>query len=707
MTPQQRVNLTRLLAPRHVAVIGGDDAAEAARQCAAIGFDGPIWGVNPRRKDLGGQPCFGRIEDLPEPPDAVFLAVRRDTAVEVVRALATFGAGGVVCYAAGFGELGEDGAKLERALVEAAGDLALVGPNCYGLINYVRGVVLWPYGHGGTRVDRGVAFVGQSGMLGSNLTMNRRSVAFAYVISSGNQAMLGVEDYLEVLIDDPAVAAIGLYIEAVDDVPRFSRAAARALERGVPIVALKAGSSDIGARLTVTHTGSLAGTDQVYQALFDRLGIVRVGSPVLLMETLKMLAVAGAPKGRRIAAFTCSGGDATMLADRGERAGLVFPQPSPDAAKQLAARLPEIATVSNPLDYTTPLWGNETNLIPVFGAMLADDYDAALFVQDYPNPDRGISDAGYRADARSYIAATRAAGIPAAICSGLPENIGRDARDMMIAGGVAPLQGLDEALAAIAGAAVHGQRRARITASGGAAELELPPVPPAAGAFEILDEWESKQRLAAIGVPVPEGRLADAAAAPAAAEDLGFPVVVKMVSSRLPHKTEAGAVRLGLESAGAVAAAVAAIIESVAAQAPDIAPERFLVERMVGEPVAELLVGVHRDDQFGQVLVLAGGGMLVELFRDSRTLLLPTDRETVAEAIASLKVSELLAGYRGRPPGDRGALIEVVLAVMRFAHARRAELGELDINPLMVLTKGVVAVDVLLRMAPARGARPS
>jgi acyl-CoA synthetase (NDP forming) len=683
MTPAQHDNLRRLLAPRHVAVIGGDDADIAAGQCAAAGFEGPIWGVNPHRKELGGRPCFARVEDLPEGPDAVFLAVPRPVAGDVVGALGRIGAGGVVCYTAGYGEVADGGAARQAELVAAAGDLALVGPNCYGLINYVHDAVLWPYGHGGARVERGVALISQSGMLGTNLTMNRRSVPFAYVISAGNMAMLCVEDYLEVLIEDPAVSAVGLYLETLRDIPRFAEIAARALDAGIPIVALKVGRSEIGARLTITHTGSLAGPDDYYQALFDRLGVVRVDSPVALLETLKMLTVAGAPRGRRVAGFTCSGGDATMLADGAARAGITFDQPSPAAARDLADRLPDIATVSNPLDYTTPLWGDPDRMPGVFAALIGDGYDAALLVQDYPAPEIEADRDSYLTDARSFMAATRAAGIPGAICSALPENIDRKTREILIAGGVAPLQGLSDALTAIAGAAFHGERR---TAGDGRA-LGLPPVPPPPADLEILDEWAGKQRLAAADIAVPEGRLVGADEAPAAAEEIGFPVAVKLVDPRISHKTEAGAVRLGLTNADEVAAAVSAI-----------AGDRFLVERMVDGPIAELLIGVRRDDAFGQVMVLASGGVLVELVGDTRTVLLPADRDSIVRALAALKVSTLLAGFRGAPAADIGAVVDTVMKVAAFAEAHRDRLEELDINPLIVQRDGAVAADVLVRM---------
>lgn len=699
MTSRRRQNFSRLLAPRHAAFIGGDDAAIAAQQCRAMGFDGPVWGVNPHRQSLGGQPCVARVEDLPEAPDAAFLAVPRGLTVEIVEALRRMGAGGAVCFAAGFGELGDEGAALEESLVAAAGEMALVGPNCYGLLNYVQGVALWPFAFGGARVERGIAVVTQSGMLGSDITMNQRSVPLAYVVSAGNQAMLGIEDYLEVLVDDPAVTAIGLHIEGLRDVPRFCDAAIRALEATVPIVVLKSGTSEIGRRLTVTHTGSLAGEDEVYQALFDRLGIVRVDTPVQLLETLKMLSLAGVPKGRRLAGFAASGGNVTLLADYAEPLGLSFPAPSPAAAAKIAALLPEVATISNPLDYTTPLWGREAELTELFGTALADRYDAALLVQDYPHPDLDFGRDGYISDTRAFIAATRQAGVPAAVVSALPENIDQSSRELMIAGGVAPLQGIKEAMIAVAGAAAYGERRNRLADADRPRSLGLCRTGPMDGEIKDLSEWESKQRLAAAGVPVPDGRLATAGEAPRAAEGLGFPVVVKMLSQSLAHKTEVGAVRLGLGSSTEVADAVAAITRSVSEYAPEALSDDILVERMVEEPVAELLIGIHRDSQFGQVMVLASGGTLVELLRDAQTLLLPTDRESVSRAIAELKLSKLLSGFRGRPAGDREAAIDAVLDLAEFAAAHRSTLEELEVNPLLVLPRGVAAVDVLLRMA--------
>ncbi|MGI9464937.1 MAG: CoA-binding protein, partial [Aestuariivirgaceae bacterium] len=423
MTPARRKNLERLLKPRHVALIGGRDAVVVAGECARIGYSGPVWPVNPKRDDIGGHKCFAAIEDLPEAPDAVFLAIPVEPAIDAITRLKAIGAGGIVCYTAGFGELGGDGAEAEQALIEAAGDMALVGPNCYGLINYLDQLALWPFAHGGGCDGYGAAIVTQSGMLSSDLTMNQRSVPLAYMISAGNQSVLHLEDFIDVLAEREEVRVIGLHIEGLRDVSRFAEVALKAANAGVPIVALKTGTSRVGSQLTISHTGSLSGTDELYQALFDRFGIIRVDSPAQLLETLKFICIAGIPKGRRVAGFTCSGGGATMLADHGERLGLDFPQPEAATANRLRDALPHTATVSNPLDYTTPIWGFPDKVTPVFNTMFEDAYDAAVLVQDYPLDGLNADKQSYLNDAGSFIEATGRAALPAAVISTLPENI--------------------------------------------------------------------------------------------------------------------------------------------------------------------------------------------------------------------------------------------------------------------------------------------
>ncbi len=693
---RRRSNLKRLLSPRHVAFVGGQSVVVPIELCRKAGFAGAIWAVNPKHKELAGVPCFSSVSELPEAPDASFIGVPREITVEIVRQLAARDAGGCVAYAAGFAEVGET--ALQAALVEAAGALAVVGPNCYGLLNNVDGVALWPSGWGGGRVEKGVAVIAQSGNIALNLTMNERSVPLAYVVSAGNQAVLGIEDYIAVFAEDPAVTAIALYIEGLADVPGFSRAAALALERGVPIVALKAGRSALGAELALSHTSSLAGNDALYDALFDRLGVIRVDSVPQLLETVKYLSVAGPPAGNRLCAFTCSGGDSLLVADAAARSGVELPAMAPDQARAVRAMLPDFASVMNPLDYNVTLWGDRAALTRCFSAVLAASFDAGMLVIDFPaNDPEGYASCEAAIDAAA--AAQRATGRPMMVTSSLPELLPASARARMVAAGVAPMQGIDEAVAAFAAAARYGAARSRVRAApGGPAALHLPALPALPGGRALLGEHASKQLLAAHGLTVPPARLADTGAAGAAAAALGFPVALKLAAPALAHKTEAGAVRLELKNELEVSAAIEEMRITLAARTPPVVAESFLIEGMAEAPVAELIVGVTRDPQFGLALVLGAGGVLVEMVRDSATLLLPTDRDAVERALAGLKIAKLLAGFRGRAAGDVAAAVDAVLAVAAFADGERDRLVELDINPLFVLPvgRGAVAVDALI-----------
>lgn len=693
MTPKARANLDRLLKPRHVAVIGGRDAETVAAECKRIGFTGPFWPVNPKRSQIGGHACFASVDDLPEAPDAVFLAVPKDAAIEALQKLNAMGAGGVVCYTAGFGETGAEGADAEARLVAAAGDLALVGPNCYGVINYVDKVALWPFTHGGSCPGHGAAIITQSGMLSSDFTMSQRGVPFAYMVSAGNQTLLRLEDFVDALCERPEVRAIGLHIEGLKDVQAFERAALKSLALGKPIVALKTGTSRLGSSLTVSHTGSLSGTEELYDALFDRLGIIRAGSPAQLLETVKFLCVAGVPKGRRLAGLTCSGGGATMLADYAERLDLSFTPPDAATAAQLRSQLPSTATVSNPLDYTTPIWGIPEKTRPVFDTLFAQGHDAAVIVQDYPAPGLDESKPYYRNDTLSFIAAAKARALPAAVCSTIPENLDEETRSFLVAQGVAPMQGIEQCMAAIAAAAWHGERRAEIAASPTAPLL--PPQP--AGDARLIDEAAAKTLLAAKGIAVPHSQTGRGADIAALSRELGYPVALKMVSAKLPHKTEAGAVRLGLSSAEEVTAAVQRMRADVAAYNPAALTDVFLVEAMVAQPVAELMVSIRRDPQFGLAMTLAAGGILVELLADAATVLLPASRADLARALSRLKISRLLDGYRGRPVADREALLDALERLAAFAADPANKVAEIEINPLFVGVQESCAVDVLMQ----------
>ena len=690
MTQRQR-NLTRLLSPRHIAFVGGRDAEVAIGEAKRIGYAGQIWPVNPKRQTMAGYPCFASVDDLPQGPDGCFLAVPAPAAIATTAKLAARGAGGIVCYTAGFREAGAAGLALEAGLIEAAGDLALVGPNCYGVINYLDHAAMWPFAHGGGCHGHGAAIITQSGMLSSDITMSQRSLPLTHMISCGNQSVLTVEDFVDHLIGHPAVRAIGLHIEGLRNIPRFAAVALRAAESGVPVVALKTGSSRIGAALTVSHTGSLSGTDDLYDALFARTGVIRVTNPAQLLETLKLLCVAGAPKGGRVAGFTCSGGGATMLADHAERIGLAFPPLADETRATLTGLLPDIATVSNPLDYTTPIWGDPARTGPVFAAAIAGlGADSAVLVQDYPASGLDESKGHYRADASAFIAAARAQSIPATICATLAENLDAETRAWLVRQGVAPMQGLPETLNALHAAGQWHARRVQI--------LAAPPEPLAASALAapcLLDEAAAKALLRDFGLPVPAGRVVAGAEVADAAEQIGYPAVLKMMGPRLAHKSEAGAVAVGLATPAAVVHALDRMRADVVAHDPLALTDRFLVEAMAPRPLAELLVNLRRDAQFGAVLTLGAGGVLVALLADAATLLLPTNAEEIEAALGRLKIARLLTGFRGAAAADLPGLARFLAGLAATFSA--STLAEVEINPLFVTTDGVWVVDALVQ----------
>lgn len=692
---KRSANLGRLMRPRHIAVIGGQEAEVVIRQCESVGYAGTIWPVNPKRDTIAGRPCFASLEDLPEAPDAAFVGVPARITPGVVAELASLGAGGAVCYAAGFAERGAEGAALQQALIEAAGDMALVGPNCYGLLNYLDGAALWPDGHGGRGVERGVALVMQSGNIALNMTMQHRGVPISYVVSVGNQACLSIGDYVDALLDDERVTAIGLYIEGLNDVEGFAKSAAKALERGVPLVALKTGNSEKGAQFTLSHTASLAGSEAVYDALLERLGIVRVDSLSCLLETLKLLHFEAPLAGPRIAVLCCSGGEASLISDLAARHGLELPELIPAQNEVLSKHLSDFVTQSNPLDYNTEIWGNREALGACFGALMEGDVDAGVLLLDYPRPDV-FGYETWHASFEALLDAKAAHDKPAIVLSTLSELLPEDVREAAGRRGAVPLQGLEDGVKAMAASARYGARRRAIADPQAAADL-LVPHSRVEGAHS-LDEWDSKTRLKDHGLQIPQGRAAKGFAdAVAAAEAIGGPVALKALSANLAHKSEAGAVALNLIGATAVAEAGRRIAAGLG-QDPETTD--YLVEAMVADGVCELIVGIERNAQFGLVLVVGSGGVLVELVGDSKSLLLPTTPEDILAALKSLKAWRLLGGFRNRPPGDVEAAIQAIVSVAHFAEAQREDLVELDVNPLIVRPKGrgAVAADALIRL---------
>ena len=708
-----------LVRPRSIAVVGGREAARVAEQCDRMGFDGALWPVHPKRESVAGHPAFRSIAELPGVPDAAFVAVNRHATVEAVAALARAGAGGAVCYASGFLE-SDDGGELQRALVEAAGDMPIVGPNCYGLINFLDSTPLWPDQHGGRRLgpdERGIAIVTQSSNIGISLTMQQRGLPVAYLATVGNQAQVGVSGLASALLDDARVSAIGLHVEGFDSVAGFEALARKARGRAVPVVVMKTGRSERGRASNLAHTASIAGSDAGAGAFLRRLGFARVHGIPELLEALKLLHVHGALGGARLGAMCCSGGEASVLSDAIEDTGLTFPDLAPAHAAAVRATVHPLVTVANPLDYHTFDWGDETALTETFTAFARGGFDATMLVLDFPRPDR-CDDADWEVAVDAFGRAMGSTGARGVITATLPENLPEERAARLIERGIAPLAGVREALAALECAATLG---AAWRSPPGAPLIDRACVP---AAPVLLDEATAKARLADHGVDVPPGAVAYGVdEAVAVAESLGAPVVVKALG--FAHKTERHAVRLGLGEPGEVrtaahellalgggtsgagsvgagsvgAGSVGAGSVGAGSVGEGVSGGGVLVERFVPDVAVELIVGLHRDPQLGLLLVVGSGGIFVELAADSVTLPLPVSEDEVRGALSGLRCAPMLQGWRGRAPADVDAAVAAILGIARFAVENRDRIEELDVNPLGVRAhgRGAVALDALIR----------
>ncbi len=672
-------DLTCLIRPKSIAVVGGGVwCASVIEQCQRMGFDGPIWPVHPTRSELGGLPVHASVADLPGVPDATFIGVNRTATIDVVRALSKMGAGGAVCFASGFREAQAetgDGDALQDRLLEAAGAMPIIGPNCYGFINYLDGALLWPDQHGGVRVERGVALITQSSNIAINLGMQARGLPLAYVATAGNQAQTGLSELGQALLEDPRVTALGLHIEGIGDLRAFEALAAKARALGKPIVALKAGKSEQARVATVSHTASLAGSDAGAAALLRRLGIARVDSLPVLLETLKLMHFAGPPASDRMISISCSGGEASLVADAAVGRGVSFPPLNDRQRCELRAALGPMVALANPLDYHTFIWNDVPAMTETFTAALRGDLALGCLIVDYPRTDR-CSDDAWDCTIGAGKAAHEATGVPVAIVASLPENMPEAKAAEIAAAGLIPMAGIDEMLSAFEAA------RSTARASGDPAPLLLPGHTREA---RVLSEADSKAALAAYGLCVPRcARAGGKVELSRAVREIGLPLVLK--GEGVAHKTEAGAVAVGLQT-------TAEVIEAASA----MKARSYLVEEMITGGVAEVLIGVVRDPAHGYVLTIAAGGILTEILQDAASLLVPATEAETGAALDGLRIAPLLRGYRGKPAADRAAIIAAVMAVQAYTLAHGGTLEEVEVNPLICTPLGAVAADALIR----------
>jgi len=676
--------LERLLRPKSIAAIGGLQAGRVVEQCRLMGYEGEIWPVHPTKSEVEGMPAFASIADLPGSPDSAFIGVNRHLTIDIVRELHAKGCGGAICYASGFLEADETGGRLQAELIEAAGDMPVLGPNCYGLINYADGALLWPDQQGGKRLKEGqtgVAIIAQSSNIAINFSMQKRGLPLAYILTAGNQALVGTSEMALAILDDPRVTTLGMYVEGFDSIQSMEALAQKSRDLKKPVVVYKVGKSEHSQQAAMTHTASLAGSHNITSAFLKRNGFGQAESIPAFLETLKLLHVHGALPGYRVTSMSCSGGEASIIADAADGRKVCFDKLSPEQKAPIEAALGPLVTVANPLDYHTYCWGNREVMEAAYSGMVGNDFDMNYLIIDFPHRDR-CEDWEWHIAVDAFEAALKKNDAKGAIVVGMSENISEDYAESFMERGIVSLYGIDDALTAT-----------EIAADIGIAwQSELPPptlrLPSTVKGRITLDEAEAKQQLSDFSVVIPQGkRLTSVAQALEFANHIGFPVVLKALG--IAHKTEQNAVRLNLNTENEVKQAATDLFALSVT---------LYLEAMIQSPVAELIVGITRDDQFGLVLTIGSGGILVEIFKDAQTLIIPVDRTHIEGAVLNLKSAPLLAGYRGKPKADLKATVDAIMAIQAFAIAKLETLIALDVNPLLLCaaSEGTYAADALI-----------
>jgi acetate---CoA ligase (ADP-forming) len=713
------MDLTRLLRPRSIAVVGANDrpgsySGQAIINLDAIGFEGPVWGINPRRSEVLGRPCVPTLADLPEAVDAVVVAIPAVGVPEVIEQAGALGCGGAVVFSAGFREIAE-GAGLEAQLVAASKrhGLPICGPNGNGIVAMHARAAMWGDGFA-PREPGAVAMISQSGNIAVNALATERGLRFHTVISGGNQSVLEAADYLAALAREDGLRSIAMYLED-DGGPRLCDGLAACAEAGVRVAVLKAGTSAAGQRTVAAHSGSLAGDQRVFRSMLQEAGAWVADDLHELLEVAKSFATvkplpasrAPRPQGAEhgaaaiatesdrspgeqgIAILTCSGGDSAQGADEASRRGLALPEFSDRTSERLRELLPPAATVANPLDYTAMIWGDVEALAEIIETVAADPAIGQVLVfYDQPRELDPEPERSWAAVREGIAAGAARIDVPVIVSSTLPELLDDTAAWEFASHGIAPVAGLRAGLACAEAlqSSAGDPRRLREIAAVAAASAS-------AGEPLWLSEHESKELLRSNGVRVPDGRLLTSEDdAIGAITELGAPLALKLSSASVQHKTELGAVELNLNSETQTLAAYRRLEALTATHGGAV-----LAERMAA-PGVELLVAA-RADTIIPVVVIALGGIWTELLDDVVIVPLPAGADRIEEALRSLRGAPMFAGGRGRRSGDIAATVSLIERCGELLLSRG--LGLIELNPVFVGEHGAIAVDAtILTRAP-------
>jgi acetate---CoA ligase (ADP-forming) len=712
-------DLTPLMQPKTVAVVGASQRTSAGgiqreargnriiRNLMNAGFEGRIFPVNPKYAEILGFTCYPELPAIPEPIDCVVAAIPGRHVPDLLKSAVNAGVRAAVVFSSGFAEIGPEGQK-RQARLEALSkehNLLICGPNCYGVFNVFGRAPLFssviPQGF----LPGPVALVSQSGGLSTTLAnalIHNRGVGLSYIVSCGNQAGVTVEEYLNHFIDDQQTQVIGAFVEGFKQPKKLLAVARKALAQKKPLIILKGGKTEVSRRAAVTHSGSLAGAAEVVEAALRQGGIVQVQSLNELIDTISLFScdtfIRRYRGGRRIGVLSGSGGECTLVADAIAGATLESPDLSHQTKSQLQKILPEFGNPHNPLDGTGAMYDDE-NIFPRLLEALVHDPNMDMVTVNIeandPRP-KELKSGNRFSNATAKVAA--GSNKPIAIFSSVIGGaVDPDIILPLRATGVPLMEGAEFAMAALRNLASYYEFRASSLENGESdvATAQCAPLSsgilPTEAAFRLLESFD---------VPIVSTVLArNADEAVEAATRIGFPVALKVESSKIPHKSDIGGVILGLATAVEVREAFNSVQKDATAHvaAADIAG--VIVQRMAQEGV-EMIVGIKRDPLFGPVIVCGFGGIFVELLKDVAVGIPPLSREQARDLIQRLRGWPLLTGLRGRPPADVDALADVIVGISRLAVSLGEQLLALDINPLLVHEKnqGAVAVDVLLQI---------
>ena len=700
------LDLKRLLAPASIAVVGASERASVGRtileSLRVLGFRGAIHPVHPRHETILGHRCLADLSEVPAGVDLVAICLAAERVTAEIEKAAAVGAGAAVIFAGGFAEAGEEGRRRQRRVVDVCREagIALCGPNCMGVMNPRHGShaymmdVLDP-----ERIRGDVGFVSQSGSVTINMLADTRRYGFSHVVSTGNEAVASTARFMDYLIDDPGCRVVATFTESIREPERYVAALDRAADAGKPVVVLKAGKSARAAAAVRTHTGGMAGESRVFSALLEAHRAIEVDDLEEMAEVLAVLQGSRRPEGDRIAVVTGSGGHAELFLDLAAARGVDLP-PLPAAARAaVEAQVGPLTGDGNPID----AWGRG-DFVANFGLAMAEAarcgaYDAVVLSLD-ANDGQAVD---YRGQDKAVVDLLRDAATapgPPLFLMSTRHGVLRGAQAEAIRGaGVPTITGMAQGLKAIGLVARWRKDPGRASARRPAPARETP----AWAGRVTVHEADAKRLLSEAGVPVTRERLAAGPdEAVEAAEAIGYPVVMKAMGDRVPHRSEHGLVALGLADAGAVADAWTALTRRLGPLGADAAGAGIAVQE-TAPPGVEVIAGVARDPAFGLVLAVGPGGVLAELFDEARMACLPLRDGDIDALISGGRLAGLLAGFRGSGPADTAALADALRSLAAFALAHESWIEGVDVNPLIVHEDGggCVAADALI--VPRRG----